>query len=47
MVGMNVAAHQEKEKNEETKKGRRKEKEETGDFEEAVCCLFAVVQGAA
>ena len=28
---MNVTAHQEKEKNEETKKGRRKEKEKTGN----------------
>ena len=30
-IGMNVTAHQEKKKNEETKKGRRKEKEKTGD----------------
>ena len=30
-VGMNVTAHQEKKKNEETKKGRRKEKEKTGN----------------
>ena len=30
-VGMNVTAHQEKEKNEETKKGKRKEKEKIGD----------------
>ena len=30
-VGMNVTAHQEKEKNEETKKGRRKEKKKVGD----------------
>ena len=30
-VGMSVTAYQEKEKNEETKKGRRKEKEKTGD----------------
>ena len=28
---MNVTAHQEKEKNEETKKGRRREKEKTCD----------------
>ena len=35
---MNVTAHQEKEKNEETKKGRRKRKQAT-DFEEAVCYL--------
>ena len=30
-VGMNVTAHQEKEKNDEMKKGRRKEKEKTGN----------------
>ena len=30
-VGMNATAHQEKEKNEETKKGRREEKENAGD----------------
>ena len=45
-VGMNVTAHQEKEENEETKKGRRKRKQAT-DFEDAVCCPTAVVQGAA
>ena len=46
--GMNVTAHQEKEENEATKKGRRKEKEKTRtDFKEAVCCPSAVVQGAA
>ena len=28
---MNVTVHQEKEKNEEMKKGRKKEKEKTGD----------------
>ena len=31
-VGMNVITHQEKEKNEETKKGRRKEKVKTGHW---------------
>ena len=30
-VRMNVTAHQEKKKNEETNKSRRKEKEKTGD----------------
>ena len=47
---MNVTAHQEKEKNEETKKEKRKEgkeKEQATDFEEAMCCPSAVVQGAA
>ena len=43
---MNVAAHQEKEKNEETKTGKRKRKQ-ANDFEEAVCCPSAVVQGEA
>ena len=44
---MNVAAHQEKEKNEKT--GKRKEGEERrlADFKEAACYPFAVVQGAA
>ena len=45
---MNVAAHQEKEKDE--KKGKRKAGEERRqeiDFEESACCPFAVVQGAA
>ena len=45
-VAMNVTAHQEKEKNKETKEGRRKGKQAT-DFEEAVCCSSAVVQRAA
>ena len=40
---MKVTAHQEK-KNEETKKGKRKQ---ATDFEEAVCCPIMVVQGAA
>ena len=46
---MNVALHQE-EKNEETKKGERragkkKKRKQATDFEEAVCCPSAVVQG--
>ena len=49
---MNVTAHQEKEENEETKKGKReagerKKKKQATDFKEAVCCPSAVVQGAA
>ena len=47
---MNVTAHQEKEKDEETKTGKRKAgkgKKQVTDFEEAVCCPSAVVQGAA
>ena len=50
---MNVTAHQEKE-NEETKKGKRgagdmkeKKREQATDFEDAVCCPSAVVQGEA
>ena len=49
---MNVTAYQEKEKNEEMKKGKRgggettKRKKAT-DIKEAVCCPSAVVQGAA
>ena len=44
---MNVAAHQQKKKNEKT--GKRKAGEERGqaDFKEAACYLSAVVQGAA
>ena len=43
---MNVTAHEEKEKNEKTKKGRKKKKRKPAtDFEEAVCCPTAVVQG--
>ena len=45
---MNVAAHQEKEKNEKT--GKRKEEEEEkkqADFKEAACYPSAVVQRAA
>ena len=51
---MNVTAHQEKEENEETKKGKRgagkkksKKRKQATDFEEAVCCPSAVIQGAA
>ena len=41
---MNVTTYQEKEKNEETKKGRRKEKEKQAiDFKEAVCCPTEIV----
>ena len=44
-VEMNVTAYQGKEENEETKKGKRKEKEKTSDrFKEAVCCPSAVIQ---
>ena len=47
---MNVTAHQQKEKNEETKKGKRgagekKKRKQATDFKEAVCCPSAVVQG--
>ena len=49
---MNVTAHQEKGKIEETKMGKRRAGEErkrkqATDFEKAVCCPSAVVQGAA
>ena len=47
---MNVTAHREKEKNEETKKSKRRageKKKQATDFEGAVCCPSAVVQGAA
>ena len=47
---MNITAYQEKEKNKETKTGKRrageKRKQATG-FKDAVCCPSAVVQGAA
>ena len=49
---MNVTDHQEKKKKKETKTGKkgtgekRKRKQAT-DFEEAVCCSSAVVQGTA
>ena len=47
---MNVTAHQEEEKNGETKTGKRKAGENrrlATDFKEAVCCPSAVVQGVA
>ena len=49
---MNVTAHQVKEKNEEAKTGKRragekKKRKQATDYEEAVCCPSAVVQGAA
>ena len=49
---MNVTAHHEKEKNEETKMGKsrageKRKRKQVTDFEEAMCCPTAVVQGAA
>ena len=49
---MNVTTYQEKEKNEETKKGKKKagekkKRKQATDFVEAVCCLSVFVQGAA
>ena len=49
---MNVTAHQEKEKNKETKKGKRRtgekrKRKQAADLKDAVCCHSAVVQGAA
>ena len=49
---MEVTTHQEKEKNEETKAGKRsagkeRKRKQATDFEEAVSCPSAVVQGAA
>ena len=49
-VGMNDAAHQEKEKNEETKTDQRRaaeKKRQAIDFKEAACCPSAVIEGAA
>ena len=43
---MNVAAHQEKEKNEKTGK-RKAEQRRQADFKEAACYFSAVIQGAA
>ena len=46
---MNVAANQQKKKNEETKTRNREageERKRATDFKEAVCCPSAVVQGA-
>ena len=49
---MNVTAHQEKEKNKETKTGKRRpgekrKRKQATNFKEAVCCSSAVIQGAA
>ena len=44
---MNVAAHQEKEKNEKTRKRKAGEERRQVDFKEAACYPSAVVQGAA
>ena len=44
---MNVAAHQEKGKNEKTGKRKAGEQRRQADFKEAACYPFAVVQGAA
>ena len=44
---MNVAAHQEKEKNEETGKRNAGVERRQTNFKEAACYLSAVVQGAA
>ena len=44
---MNVAADQEKEKNEKTGKRKAGEERRQADFEEAACYPYAVVQGAA
>ena len=47
---MNVTAHQKKEKNEETKTGKRRageKRKQAINIKEAVCCPSAVVQGAA
>ena len=42
---MNVAAHQEKEKNEQTGKRKAGAERRQADFKEAGCCSSAVVQG--
>ena len=46
---MNVIAHQEKKKNEETKgkRGAGEKRKQATDLEDVVCCPSAVVQGAA
>ena len=44
---MNVATHQEKEKNEETGKRNAEVERKQTNFKEAACYPFAVVQGAA
>ena len=46
-VRMNVAAYQEKEKNEKTGKKRAGVERRQADFKEAACYPSAVVQGAA
>ena len=43
---MNVATHQEKDKNEKTGKRKAGEKRRQADFKEAECYPSAVVQGA-
>ena len=42
---MNVAAHQEKKKNEKTGKRKEEKQRRHADFEEAACYSSAVVQG--
>ena len=44
---MNVAAHQEKKKNEKTLKRKAGEERRQADFKEVACYPSAVVQGAA
>ena len=49
-VGINVTAHQNKEKSEEMRKGKKgagekRKRKQAADFREAVCCPSAVVQG--
>ena len=47
---MNVTAHQEKEKNEVMKTGKRKaaeERRQVTDFKKGICCFSAVVEWAA
>ena len=44
---MNIAAYQEKEKNEKTSKRKAEEERRQADFKEAACYLSAVVQRAA
>ena len=44
---MNVAAHQNKEKNEKTGKRKAEVERRQANFKEAACYLSAVVQGAA
>ena len=44
---MNVATHQEKEKNEKTVKRKARVKRRQADFKEATCYPSAVVQGTA